>query len=324
MSYLPSYSVTMNLHSLRVSGPYSTWNLSIFLFHGGNAHMQTDYATLGEAMANKDVLVHESGQVDQLEIENRLSDADLFIQAGEVVRGGWQDRTFAVDFVVPARSGRVPIPAFCVERSRWGRRRREDECSFSSSGKSVATKDLRRSVSEGASQGKVWAEVGKVHEKLSASLGESVCSMASPSSHELAMDHPTVQARRTAYFQPFSGLPAEYPDAVGMAYCVNGRFSVADLYDNPTLFTKLWRKLLDAAILEAMAESVGEAGAEPSGLGADQIVARLRGLSEVAAEEKMAGERVRIVRRRSAHGLWVETYDQARSSTPIHLSALSN
>jgi len=34
---------------------------------------------------------------------------DLFIQAGDIVKGGKQDRTIGTDFVVPARSG-----AYCT------------------------------------------------------------------------------------------------------------------------------------------------------------------------------------------------------------------
>ncbi len=49
------------------------------------------------------------------------------IQAGDVVKGGRQDRTIGVGFVLPAKSGRVPIPSFCVEIGRWHRRAAESD-----------------------------------------------------------------------------------------------------------------------------------------------------------------------------------------------------
>ena len=105
----------MNKTPLTSSGPYAHENLTIFLFH---AHDQIDgsrYISLKEAFEKKQVRVYETGTVGQLEAENLSETIDIFIQAGDVLKGGRQDRTLGIDFIIPARSGRLPIPAFCVE-----------------------------------------------------------------------------------------------------------------------------------------------------------------------------------------------------------------
>src|SRR5580698_8913098 len=112
----------MNTANLKISGPYSHENLGIFLIHGADAFNGSRFIALEEAFEQACVGVHETGTVGQLEIENLSGTLDLYIQAGDVVKGGRQDRTLGVDFVLPAKSGRVAVPSFCVESGRWHRR----------------------------------------------------------------------------------------------------------------------------------------------------------------------------------------------------------
>ena len=104
--------------------------------------------------------------VNKLAIEN-VSDQDVFVQAGDVVKGGQQDRTLAVDMIVPPKSGKVPIESFCVEQGRWGYRTKQ----FVGGGSHSSSKlrrhlkeSVARSLKEGqghrSDQGAVWAEVG--------------------------------------------------------------------------------------------------------------------------------------------------------------------
>jgi hypothetical protein len=115
----------------RVSGPYTHDNLSLFLIHGSSGG-KTSYLTLKDALAQKKVVVHESTNVNELAIEN-LSDRDVFIQGGDIVKGGEQDRVLSNDFVLGPRSGKTPISAFCVEHGRWSQRGAEPARQFASS-----------------------------------------------------------------------------------------------------------------------------------------------------------------------------------------------
>ncbi len=152
-----------------VSGPYTHKNLTIFLLHGAGQSQSRAPLTLQEAMKRKLVVVRETGDVNRLTIQNRLTQ-DVFVQAGDIVKGGQQDRVLALDLIVPPKSGRVPIDAFCVEQGRWSRRGNEAVTAFSASDNALASKDLKIAAKARRSQGEVWANVGKAQEKLAANL----------------------------------------------------------------------------------------------------------------------------------------------------------
>ncbi|HKQ93241.1 MAG TPA: DUF6569 family protein, partial [Blastocatellia bacterium] len=115
-----------------VSGPYTHKNLTIFLLHDAGQSQSRAPLTLQEAMKRKLVIVRETGDVNRLTIQNRSSQ-DVFVQAGDIVKGGQQDRVLALDLIVPPKSGRIPIDAFCVEQGRWSRRGNEAVAAFSAS-----------------------------------------------------------------------------------------------------------------------------------------------------------------------------------------------
>ena len=72
----------------RISGPYTHENLSLYLFHGEDRVSGKTFLTLQEALEQKKAIVHETDTVSQLFIENLSPDAELFIQSGEIVKGG--------------------------------------------------------------------------------------------------------------------------------------------------------------------------------------------------------------------------------------------
>ena len=110
----------------RVSTPYTYKNLSIFLIHGKDESKKANVLTLQEAMERKLFVVYETSEVNELEVENLSKEFDVFIQSGDIVKGGKQDRILAVSIIIPARSGRVKIESFCVESGRWTKRGNED------------------------------------------------------------------------------------------------------------------------------------------------------------------------------------------------------
>ncbi len=152
-----------------VSGPYTHKNLTIFLLHGAGQSQGPAPLTLQEAMKRKLVVVRETGDVNRLTIQNR-SNQDVFVQAGDIVKGGQQDRVLALDLIVPPKSGRIPIDAFCVEQGRWNRRGDEAVTAFSASNNVLASKDLKIAAKAKGSQGDVWANVSKTQEKLAMNM----------------------------------------------------------------------------------------------------------------------------------------------------------
>lgn len=74
--------------------------------------------TLAEALASGEAMVYETGNVNELQVRNFSKDRMLFIQAGDIVEGGQQDRVLPVDLVLPPDLGRAAVAAFCVEQGR--------------------------------------------------------------------------------------------------------------------------------------------------------------------------------------------------------------
>src|SRR5204863_7082054 len=93
-------------------------------------------------LAKRAVEVRETGNVNQLEIENSGSEP-VFIQAGDIVKGGQQDRTLMVSLLLPPKSGRIPIASFCVEQGRWSARGKEDVKTFASSASSIPSREMK-------------------------------------------------------------------------------------------------------------------------------------------------------------------------------------
>src|SRR5439155_19494651 len=100
----------------------------------------------------------ETRSVNELTIEN-VSREEVYVQSGDIVKGGQQDRMLVVDLILPPRSGKIPIAAYCVENGRWHKRGAEEVTVFNSSSNVVASRDIKLAAKAKGSQGDVWREV---------------------------------------------------------------------------------------------------------------------------------------------------------------------
>src|SRR5262245_16721470 len=214
---------------VNILGPYTHKNLAVFLFHDSDRFDRGRYIPLRDAMEKKHVIVYETGNVGALEVENLSDTFDVFIQAGDVLKGGRQDRTIAIDFIIPAKSGRVPIPAFCVESGRWHRRNAESQSYFSSSTHALHAKSARLAAKLKRSQSAVWESVAACQEDLGASLGESVHAVDSPTSYQLSIENSGLQRCKDEFRKRLGDL-AIAPGTLGYAFYVNGQRNSADIY----------------------------------------------------------------------------------------------
>ncbi|MCP5115023.1 MAG: hypothetical protein GY953_29690, partial [bacterium] len=185
---LAALAVTAEAAEPRISGPYTHDNLSIYLVHGRD-RVQKKYLTLAEAMEQRKVVVYETSNVNQLQVEN-LSDEDVYIQSGEIVKGGKQDRVLEDDIILSTSSGRVDVAAFCVEHGRWTQRGNEPVQAFSTASSAIASPEMKRAVKGSAKQSDVWAEVSAVQERLAKILGAPVKAAESESSYQLTLEAP--------------------------------------------------------------------------------------------------------------------------------------
>src|SRR5258705_5272211 len=153
----------------RLSGPYTYENLTIFLVHSSDQPGGKAFLPLQEALERKAARVHETNDVNELSIENISQPEEVLVQAGDIVKGGDQDRVLAVDLIIPARSGKMSIAAFCVEQGRWQQRGQEQSAQFSSSNDMVATRPLKMAAKDAKSQSGDWNEAAETQVKLSQS-----------------------------------------------------------------------------------------------------------------------------------------------------------
>lgn len=239
---------------LRISAPYTYKNLTIFLIHGKDSTSKKNIITLQEAMKLKIFKVYETSEVNELVVENISPRYDVFIQSGDIVKGGKQDRVLAISIIVPAKSGRVSIEAFCVESGRWEKRKGEDVQQFSSSEERIVSKDLKVAANGQRSQQEVWKNVAEAQKKLTKNTGVDVTANGSSTSLQLALENSKVAATTEEYVAKLSGLLRGKTDVIGYAFAINGEINSADIYVSNHLFNKLWPRMLKAAAVEAVAE----------------------------------------------------------------------
>jgi hypothetical protein len=315
----------MNLPQPAIDGPFTFDNLSIFLLRGRDAFDGSRFLPLDQAMEQKCVVVHETGQVGQLEIENLSDVFDLYVQAGDVVKGGRQDRTLGVDFVLPPKSGRVPVPSFCVESGRWHRREAEEAGSFSSSKSSLSSKKLRMATKMSKCQGEVWEKVAETQSDLNASLDSELCAAASPTSYQLTVEHEDLRKRKEQYLGALGGILEGKADALGFAFAINGEINTADTYGSGVLFRHLWSKLLDAAVLEAIAERPRQAAAPAKPVTKAKVRKWFQDAEETAVLNRQeVPPRVCVETRRGKKSVVFDTCDHGFNDAVLHQNLVAN
>jgi hypothetical protein len=302
----------------RISGPYTHENLTIFLVHGKDTLSGKKFLTLQEAMQKKVVIVHETKDVNELAIENVSRDEEVYVQSGDIVKGGQQDRVLAVDLIVPPRSGRIPIAAFCVEQGRWRQRGQESAGKFESSNESLATRDLKLAANKTKSQTEVWAKVAEAQAKLSNNVGGSVNETVSVSSLPLSLENKKVKEVTDNYIKRLSGIINGKSDVIGFAFAINGKLNSSDVYGSNALFQKLWPKLLKASAVEALAEL--QQGAKFETVRADSVKEFFAAAEDGKPSESAVTPRVKMVTRETDENIVFETRDEKQGAAVVHRS----
>ena len=254
--------LTPDLEGYVIREPWSYENLSAYVLTGGDAVAGVTFCTLQNALRLRRAIVHETGHVDRIVTENLVPDEILFIQSGDIVKGGRQDRTVRFDTLVQPRT-RVETRAYCVERRRWHRRGGEDDRTFSGSDTIVPTAAMRTTIIRGLAQADVWSRIEEEQDRLAETIGSSVRSSQSPSSYQLTAESQKIRDAIGGYLLALGGI-AQVECAVGAVLAINGALNRADLYVTAGLFRDLWPKLLEAAAIEACARRPSWEAAAPA------------------------------------------------------------
>src|SRR5687768_8967555 len=92
----PLFDDEIDLSNWQVSKPAGFKNLSICLIYGKTDLDSKKYVTLNHALKQNMVVVHETQDVNTLAMDNK-SNNYIYINSGEIVKGGQQDRTIQYD-----------------------------------------------------------------------------------------------------------------------------------------------------------------------------------------------------------------------------------
>jgi len=270
----------------RISGPVVHENLQIYFVHGKSADGPVPL-TLQEALANGSAVVRETGSVNQLEVEN-TGDNEVFIQSGDIVKGGRQDRVLTVSLIIPPHSGAMPIASFCVEQGRWTARGRESAQRFETASASVPSREAKIAMKVPAAaappvvgftseatpitrsdlsylssldvsrrQQEMWSNVAKVQDKLSRAIAAPVAMPESRSSLQLSLENEKLKDAQATYVNALKPAGEAADDIIGYVFAINGKLNSADLYPSNGLFRKMWPKLLAANAVEAIGDKAG-------------------------------------------------------------------
>ena len=309
----------------RLTGPFTQDQITVYLVHLDPAQTKPiagkRYLPLGEALAQRKVAVHETGTVNELAIENLSPDTDVFIQSGDIVKGGQQDRVFSTDLILPPKSGRTRIESFCVEQGRWTKRGGEDVRLFSTSANAIVSRDAKLAIKGSKNQGDVWKSVAAMQSRLSGVvggvIGAGVASAASPTSLQLSLENKAVNQSAEKHAAALRNFVAGQPSALGYVFAIGGEIQSADIYASPALFRELWPKQAQALAIEAIGEKTKPGAAK---LAPEAALAFLARAEQAAAPVMEAPNgRTRVVKRDSPKALYVESHDAAAKSW-IHRS----
>jgi hypothetical protein len=276
-----SAGVEVNNSSYRIHGPFAHENLSVFLLCSDQEDTR-DFLTLDEGLPKGVVKITEQEQetVGSLQIEN-LSDRPLYLQEGERLQGGKQDRVILTSLVLQPKSGKTAVPTLCVEQSRWVEGDKGRSFGFTLNA-ALAPKGVRGAAKVEGDQSKVWKCV-----EVQKGNGNAILKTANTNSsvNEL-LDAPQVRSLSDDYTKALSSaLESEQGrKAVGVTIVLNGHIEEANVYPNHALFARLFPRLIQSYALQAaMLKDQGKAS-EP--VTAETVAQFLKEGGEKSKQEK--------------------------------------
>lgn len=315
----PPISTNYQHNKYVYSGPYQYKNLSLYLIHAPDEINHRLYTPLQQAMERQIVIVHETENVNELAIENVSATEEVLVQAGDIVKGGKQDRVLSVDVILPAKSGRLPISAFCVENSRWYRRGAESADHFTITGTSAGF-SLKRAIKDVGTQIGVWDEVKSSQDSIAGVAGD-VRSHVSPTSLPLALENQAVQKSTAPYVESLEPIARRWGNVIGVAFSVNNELTAADVYSSNEMFLRLWPRLLKAAAVDAIAAASMETTGEHVPI--ENVAAFLEGNEAGVETVSYVTERTLSVKREIENGLFFETRDMDLGGAWVHRNYLT-
>jgi len=269
-------AVEAMLRSAKIEAPLQHQGLAVFPV---TLQATRDFAgllTLDEAVAKKTLAISEVGDGDvNRAIAKNTGGQRIFLMAGEVIGGAKQDRMVAEDTLLSPRSS-TEIAVWCVEENRWttgGKAFRSERY--------MAPARVRQSGAH-TTQSEVWGAVSGMQMRAKARRG-SISSVAR--SEE-------VRKKMAPYQKSLLPLPKMRSDACGVVVAYGREWVAADIFSDPSLFRRLWPKILDSYLMDVVnrSPSAGKAGISD----AENFLGQLFWAKQTAAQTAGEGKRIKL------------------------------
>jgi hypothetical protein len=348
------------VNDYKILAPITHGDLTIFPVVSAKTHDTSEFITLDEGIRSGEVVVTEVGnlhstmhrrnpyvqpnrgaEVNRLVLVNN-SKHPLILLAGEVVTGGKQDRVVAKDRIVPSESDPVDLSVFCVEHGRWV----ETSAKFDTHASVMLQPSVRMKAMADQDQQKVWDEVGRSKQTMSAKVAAAAPTVNGPdgggaggatyalqmreldstSSYAKARENTVVKQQVDSIVEPMQKSyesvikQLRNQNAVGVVVAVKGRIVWADMFASGALLDKYWPKLLDSYATEAMTTSGarGETGIKEAQAFLDNWQARHEVVDSepgLYRQRELIGDRFRAFQLTSL---------LAKSAFDVHLSKMAD
>ncbi|TND08592.1 MAG: hypothetical protein FD123_2096 [Bacteroidetes bacterium] len=191
----------------------------------------------------------DAATVNTLLIENTSNDT-VFLMAGELVKGGKQDRVIAQDMILPPKSGKQNLPVFCVEHGRWTYDNKEkagEKASFSGY-QNVSSNTVRKTVATEQNQSAVWRDVAVV---TTANNADAAAGNTSGTYNGLENNGDFVK-KRDEYLKYFKGAFDTTSYVIGVVAMSGDSVIGSDIFFSPELFKKQYGNLLYSYVTDAI------------------------------------------------------------------------
>lgn len=198
--------------------------------------------TLDEAITRGGLVVKElePESVNQLMVANSSSNW-IYIMAGEILTGSKQDRILKDDLLLPPKSGKIVVNAYCVEHGRW-----TYKSETFSSNKTLSNIAVRQRARETSDQSMVWKSIEETQKSTYAGAA-----MPSTAALNETYKAPAVEKNIDSLYDHFKNLPKEHPSMSGAVVAIGDKILCVDFFGDRDMFRNLWPKLLKSYLLEA-------------------------------------------------------------------------
>jgi hypothetical protein len=224
------------LDAVRVDDAVSYRGLTVFPVTLRKGYGDFVPRTFDDAVERGDLRIQEKdrAEVNTVRVRNEGS-RPVFIMAGEIMSGSKQDRTVRRDALIPAGSGWVDLPVYCVEAGRW-----TQKTPYFGSRRALASPSLRADAYAGAGQQRIWDQVDRAAKAQGVEQSEA-------RAFQEIYDSPAVRERVQDFVDNIR-IPRGR-EVVGLVAYSHGIPVGADLFGSPDVFERLREKLVRSYVL---------------------------------------------------------------------------